>query len=207
MSDGSSGGFAAYFATIDALGRGVEVTDGAGLPLPQEAAITRFIAEARQAHARSNTLFFIGNGGSAAIASHMAIDYSKNGGMRALALNDGAALTCLGNDLGYENVFAGQLTMHARAGDVLVAISSSGRSPSILNAVDVARTRGCFVLTLSGFQPDNPLRTMGDLNLYVANGRYGYVEITHLALCHAMLDMAMERAVPEETTTILETSR
>lgn len=212
-----SDGFAAYFAAVDALGRGVAIADGSGRSLPPDAAIDRFVAQARQAHARGNTLFFIGNGGSAAIASHMAIDYSKNGGMRALALNDGAALTCLGNDLGYENVFARQLDLHARSGDVLIAISSSGRSPNILNAVDTARERGCFILTLSGFRPDNPLRTLGDLNLYVASERYGFVEIAHLTLCHAMLDLAVERAaakpphgspaaVPDAIPT-LETSR
>ncbi len=195
-----SEGFSGYFAKIEALGRNAEATDGRGRALPQAALIDRFIAEARQAHARSNTLFFIGNGGSAGIASHMAIDYSKNGGMRALALNDGAALTCIGNDLGYENVFARQIEMHARPGDLLVAISSSGASPNILNAVAAARARGCFVLTLSGFRPDNPLRRLGDLNLYVASDRYGFVEIAHLALCHAMLDQAMEREAGQTAT-------
>ena len=71
---------------------------------------------------------FVGNGGSAGIASHLAIDFSKNGGLRSLAFNDASALTCLGNDLGYENVFAKQIDFHARAGDLLIAISSSGRS-------------------------------------------------------------------------------
>ena len=136
-------------------------------------------------------MIFIGNGCSAAIASHMAIDYTKNGGIRAMAMNDGSALTCLSNDLGYENVFAKQLEMHARQGDLLVAISSSGSSENILPAVGTARERGCAVITLSGFSPNNPLRQMGDLNLYVPSGEYGFVEVTHLSLCHAMLDLAM----------------
>jgi D-sedoheptulose 7-phosphate isomerase len=132
---------------------------------------------------------FIGNGGSASIASHCAIDYSKNGGIRSLCFNDGAALTCLANDLGYEQVFAQQVDMHARPGDVLVAISSGGASPNILRAVEVARQRGCFVISLSGFAADNPLRSLGDLNYHVPASRYGFVEITHLALCHAILDL------------------
>ena len=65
----------------------------------------------------------------------MAIDFTKNGGLRALAFNDGSTLTCLGNDLGYENVFAKQIELHARPGDMLVAISSSGRSANILKGV------------------------------------------------------------------------
>ena len=73
--------------------------------------------------------------GAPEFASHLAIDFSKNGGLRAMAFNDAAALTCLGNDLGYENVFAKQIEFHGRGGDLLMAISSSGRSPNILEAV------------------------------------------------------------------------
>lgn len=142
-------------------------------------------------HAQGNKLMFIGNGGSAAIASHMATDFTKNGNLRTVAFNDGSMLTCLGNDLGYENVFAKQIEMHARQGDFLVAISSSGRSANILKGVAAARTMGCAVLTLSGFQADNPLRRQGDVNMWVNSGEYGFVEIAHLALCHAILDMAM----------------
>ena len=142
-------------------------------------------------HAQGNKLMFIGNGGSAAIASHMATDFTKNGNLRTVAFNDGSMLTCLGNDLGYENVFAKQIEMHARQGDFLVAISSSGRSANILKGVAAARTMGCAVLTLSGFQADNPLRRQGDVNMWVNSGEYGFVESAHLALCHAILDMAM----------------
>ena len=75
---------------------------------------------------------FIGNGGSAGIASHSAIDFTKNGSMPALAFNDGAALTCLGNDLGYDSVFAAQIEARGRPGDLLIAISSSGKvSPRV----------------------------------------------------------------------------
>jgi D-sedoheptulose 7-phosphate isomerase len=119
----------------------------------------------------------------------MAIDYSKNGGLRSLAFNDGAALTCLGNDLGFENVFAKQIEVHGRGGDLLVAISSSGASANILNAVAEARNADLRVLTFSGFKPDNPLRGLGDLNVYVNSGEYGFVELTHLSLCHAILDI------------------
>jgi D-sedoheptulose 7-phosphate isomerase len=114
-----------------------------------------------------NKIIFVGNGGSAGIASHLAIDFSKNGGLRSLAFNDASALTCLGNDLGYENVFAKQLDFHARPGDLLIAISSSGRSPNILNAVKAARAHDCKVVTFSGFTEENDLRKTGDVNFYI----------------------------------------
>jgi D-sedoheptulose 7-phosphate isomerase len=144
---------------------------------------------ARDTHASGNKIMFVGNGGSAGITSHMAIDFSKCGGVRAIAFNDPASLTCLGNDLGYENIFAQPVSMHGRAGDLLIAISSSGRSPNILNAVTAARENQCRVMTLSGFEPNNPLRAMGDMNLYVPSKSYGFVEITHLALLHTVLDL------------------
>ncbi len=180
-----------YFLELANLGAAARVTTADGREANVGDFVTWTIATARHAHEAGRKLMFVGNGGSSAIASHMAVDYSKNGGMRALAFNDGAFLTCLGNDLGYENVFAKQLDLHANPEDLLLAISSSGRSPNILNAVAVARTRGCHIVTLSGFDPDNPLRRLGDYNLYVPSSSYGFVEISHLAVCHCILDTAM----------------
>ena len=139
----------------------------------------------------SKKIMFIGNGGSAAIASHMAIDYSKNGRLPAIAFNDGPALTCLGNDLGFENVFAEQIKLHGKKGDLLIAISSSGQSSNILKAVSEAHCSKCHVVTMSGFSSNNPLRNEGALNWYVASDEYGFVELLHLTLCHAILDIEM----------------
>lgn len=171
-------------------GRAVVTNEhGAGVDLATfiEIAATRF----RAAASRGGKVMFVGNGGSASIASHMAVDFSKNAGIPALAFNDGATLTCLGNDLGFEQVFARQVEMYGKPEDVLVAISSSGGSPNILRAVGAARRLGLPVLTLSGFKPDNKLRSLGDWNLYVPSVEYGFVEIVHLAVVHAVLDLAM----------------
>jgi D-sedoheptulose 7-phosphate isomerase len=105
-----------------------------------------------------------------------------------LSLHDGAVLTCLGNDFGFEYVFSKQLEFHAREGDVLIAISSSGRSADILRAVEMATEKGMYVCTLSGFAPDNPLRKMGDLNWYVPSLEYGFVELAHQIIIHCALD-------------------
>jgi D-sedoheptulose 7-phosphate isomerase len=177
-----------YFVTLSDLLCQVEVTSSAGQRVELADAATALMERARATHAAGNKLIFVGNGGSAAIASHMATDYSKNGGVRALALNDASMLTCLGNDLGYDRVFAKQIELHARSGDLVIAISSSGRSANILNAVDAAAAAGCTIATMSGFTPDNPLRRKGEWNFYVASDRYGFVEIGHLTICHAVLD-------------------
>lgn len=166
-------------------------SDGIGDSLSCDAAFSAFVAEVEGARARAGKIMFVGNGGSAAIASHMATDYGKNGGFRATAFNDGAALTCLANDLGYENVFKKQIEMLGDAADLLVAISSSGNSRNILLGVEAARALGCRVVTLSGFDAGNQLRRKGDINFYVDNAEYGFVEISHLAICHAVLDVSM----------------
>lgn len=180
-----------YFSTLSRLAASAETTRRDGVAMPLAQAFEECIVAARSAVTAGNKLMFIGNGGSAGIASHAAIDYTKNGGLPALAFNDGAALTCLGNDYGYEHVFSKQIEAYGRPNDMLVAISSSGRSPNILRAIDAARAKDCVVLTLSGFSADNPLRASGDVNFYVASDQYGFVELSHMALLHAMLDLAM----------------
>jgi D-sedoheptulose 7-phosphate isomerase len=79
----------------------------------------------------------------------------------------------------------------------VIAISSSGRSANILNAVKAARVAECRVVTFSGLTPDNPLRGLGDTNFYIASDRYGFVEIGHLTICHAILDFICGLRVPD----------
>jgi D-sedoheptulose 7-phosphate isomerase len=178
-----------YFQTLGSLGETLVASDGAGREVSAQDALDWAVARAQSTHAAGHKLVFVGNGGSAAIASHMATDYSKNGRLRSMALNDGAMLTCLANDLGFENVFAHQIEMHGKQGDLLIAISSSGNSQNIINAVRQAREQGMTVMTLSGFKPNNKLRSLGDMNLHLPDERYGFVEIGHLAVCHAILDI------------------
>lgn len=175
-----------YFAKLSDSLNSCMVTGESG-PVISDA-FTKIIGLFKQCHEDGNTVWFIGNGGSSSIASHMAIDYSKNGHIRSMAFNDVAAITCMGNDVGYENIFAQQLEYQFKPGDILVAISSSGKSPNILNAVNTAKKLG-RVITLSGFSPNNPLREMGDINFYVSESEYGLVEICHLTILHCILDI------------------
>jgi D-sedoheptulose 7-phosphate isomerase len=188
----------AYFRELKQLASATRVTNARGEGIGLAQGIAWAVEQARAAHGRGNKLMVIGNGGSAAIASHLATDYTKNGGIRTLAFNDGAMLTCLANDLGYEEVFAKQIAMFAQKGDLLVAISSSGKSSNILKGAAAARDAGSQVVTFTGFDPQNPLRRAGDVNFYVAAAQYGFVEILHLTLCHAILDILMGWRPSEE---------
>lgn len=136
--------------------------------------------------------FFIGNGGSAAIASHMAADWLKAGGVAAMSFNEPALITALANDLGYQHAFSQPLDRHGKRDDLLFAISSSGESWSVINAAFTAHRLGMKIITLSGFAPDNPLHDAGSVNFHVASNQYGLVEVAHHAICHAILDAVID---------------
>lgn len=138
-------------------------------------------------------VIIVGNGGSASIANHMAIDLWKNCGIRAVSFSDSSLLTCIGNDYGYQSIFEKPIEMFADRGDVVIAISSSGMSENILRAVSAAKESGCEVITMSGFKEENKLRLAGDINFFVSSGSYGYVEVSHSVLCHYVSDMLVER--------------
>lgn len=134
-------------------------------------------------------VFFAGNGASATIAAHAATDLTKTLKMKGLFCGDSGLLTCISNDLGFEQVYAYPFNIMAEDGDALVAISSSGRSPNILQVAKTAKEKECPVITLSGFSPDNPLRTLGTVNFHVPSDRYGLVEVAHTLIIHWIVDM------------------
>mgnify|MGYP001593671918 FL=1 len=152
---------------------------------------------------KGQRLIVVGNGGSAAIAIHTLADYANAGGLKTVDLFNPSLLTCMANDYGYENVFSKPIEMLAEQGDILFAISSSGKSPNILNACESALAKKCQVVTFSGFSPDNPLRKSGHLNFYVPSTHYGFVELSHQILIHCVLDLFVRANVYEEARELL----
>lgn len=136
-------------------------------------------------------LYFAGNGGSASITSHLALDFWKNANIKASAFNDSSLLTAVGNDIGFEYVFSKPIEMFAEVGDMIIAISSSGNSQNIINAVIAGKQKGCYVVTLSGFSEENKLKQLGDMNFHVASYSYGLVEVLHTFIIHQLLDYKM----------------
>jgi D-sedoheptulose 7-phosphate isomerase len=125
-------------------------------------------------------LIFAGNGASASISSHAATDFTRHAKVRTICFNDHNLITCFANDYGYENWVARALEAYADSGDVVVLISSSGRSPNIVNAARYARSNGFQVVSFTGFSPDNPLRHIGNLNFWLNSNTYNVIESTHL---------------------------
>lgn len=154
----------------------------------------RLLVDTFTAHKeRKSQLFFIGNGGSSAIASHMTADYMKNGGMNTYSLYDNAVTTCMGNDYGYEYIFSRPMEFLIREGDLLVAISSSGNSSNIVNAIETARIKEASVITFTGFEESNKAKQMGDVNVYVPCKKYGIVESIHNLMLQQVVDLIMDR--------------
>jgi D-sedoheptulose 7-phosphate isomerase len=182
-----------YYDELEAIIKKIKAVDKSGSKISFDQAVQNAMDLILKQHAAGKKLMFIGNGGSAGIASHMAVDFWKNGGIKAIAFNDPSLLTCISNDCGYQSVFEKPVEMFAEAGDILIAISSSGRSENIQNGVKAARAKGCLVVTLSGFNADNPLCKTGDINFYVPSGAYGHVEVVHQTILHYLLDMIIEK--------------
>ncbi len=178
-----------YYNGLTELTRSIRVTDKEGEKIEFPRGIEKVVNLILSQEESGNKLMFIGNGASAAISSHMSTDFWKTCGIRAIAFNDSSLLTCLGNDFGYEHIFEKSIEMFADRGDILVAISSSGKSENIIRGVNSAKLKECSVITLSGFKEDNPLSTAGDFNFYVPAQEYGPVEVIHHSVCHCILDV------------------
>ncbi len=157
-------------------------------------AIRLVVSQILDIQSSSGKILFAGNGGSAGITSHLALDFWKNGKVKALAFNDPSLLTALGNDIGYEYVFSKPIEVFGEENDVVFAISSSGNSQNILNAAKMGKQRKCFVVTLSGFSLDNKLIGLGDINFYVDSSSYGIVEVLHTLIIHNVLDQKLYEA-------------
>ncbi len=138
-------------------------------------------------------IFFIGNGGSCAIASHMTADFMKNGGMNTCSLYDGAVVTCIGNDCGYEYIFSKPMEFLVSENDLVVVISSSGNSQNIINAIGTAKGKKASVITFTGFLANNKVKQMGDINVYVPSEKYGIVESIHNLILQQIVDLIMEK--------------
>ncbi len=165
-----------------------QITPMNGVQLEAEAGISQMLSVLERARSNRASVYVIGNGGSAAVAGHLVNDLVKVGHVRAFTLHDSSLLTCLANDYGWDNAYAQALAQMALPGDVLIAISSSGRSMNIRNAAAQLWGKGGTVITLSGFAADNPLRALGDLNVWVDSSDYGMVEVGHQFILHHLSD-------------------
>ena len=145
-----------------------------------------------EVNSKKKKVIIFGNGGSAAIASHFSVDLTKNAKLKCLNFNDAGLITCFANDYGFEHWAEKALDFYGDEGDLLIVISSSGKSENMLNAAKAARNLNFHsVVTLTGFSENNPLRKLGDINLWVDNKSYNFVENIHQIWLLAIVDLVI----------------
>jgi D-sedoheptulose 7-phosphate isomerase len=164
------------------------ISDSSFTEIKQELAIDSVIFRLLELRRSKKTLYLIGNGGSNGIISHASVDFINTCKIRAVPLTDSSMITCFANDFGYENVFSTPLEIMIEKNDILIAISSSGNSKNILNAVEIGIKKEASIITFSGFKNNNPLRLLGQYNFWVNSVEYGKVEIAHALLLHLLID-------------------
>lgn len=135
------------------------------------------------------TVFFVGNGAASAIASHAAVDFLKQAKTKTHVFSDASLLSAYANDYGYENTLSGPFERLAGPQDLLVCISVSGESANIVNVAKSAKRNGNKVVTFSGRNPNNSLRALGDINLWVDSKAYNIVEGIHMIWLTAIVDL------------------
>ncbi len=171
-----------------------KVTDGNGQDMSFNEGLELWAVQARRVQQETEgLLFFCGNGASATMAEHMSHDWFQNAVVNTQTCAETSHITAISNDLTYEDVFAYRINRILSDRDILVTISSSGNSPNVVKAIEAARGRGSFIITLSGKGTDNKSRKMGDLNFYVPLQTYGLVESAHAVLLHGALDYFLDK--------------
>src|SRR3989338_3289475 len=155
---------------------------------PQLIELKEMFVKARD---KGQNIIIGGNGGSEAIASHCSVNFTKCAGVRCINFNEADLITCFANDYGYERWLEKALEFYADRGDILILISSSGKSPNMVDAARFACANGWNVVTFTGFSEDNSLKKLGDLNIWVDSRAYNVVEMTHqiwlLAVCDLII--------------------
>jgi len=141
-----------------------------------------------KAKKKNSRVFIFGNGGSAAIASHVSVDLTKNIKIKAMNFNEADLITCFSNDYGYEKWVEKAIDFYANKNDIIILISSSGKSLNMINACRAAKKKKVSkIITFTGNKKNNPLSKLGDINLWVDSNIYNHIENTHqiwlLSIC------------------------
>ena len=169
--------------------------DFSSLLKPNEDVVSKII-KARDilvnAKNNNNKIMIFGNGGSAAIASHVSVDLTKNANIRSVNFNEADLITCFSNDYGYERWIEKAIDFYSDERDVLILISSSGKSKNMINACKAANNKKISnIITFTGHQKNNPLSQLGNINFWIDSRAYNYVENVHqiwlLTICDLII--------------------
>ena len=137
-------------------------------------------------------IIIFGNGGSAAISSHFSVDMTKNANIRCINFNEPDLITCFSNDFGYDNWLSNSIKFYGDKGDILIAISSSGKSKNIVNGCAAAKKKKFSkIITLTGYSINNPVMKKGDINLWINSKAYNFIENIHQFWLLLLVDLVI----------------
>ena len=172
-----------FFSDLD-LAQGFEN----GIENDFEIIISKIISLLKEAKAEKRSVFVIGNGASATMASHVAIDFWKNLKIKAQLFSDAASLTAVGNDISFTKCFSEPLSLYGNSNDLLISISSSGNSENIINGIETANKKNLTTISLTGMKKNNMANSLSNYSLYHPGQSYGSVESAHALILHYIID-------------------
>ena len=138
-------------------------------------------------------VYIVGNGGSSSIASHVSVDFAKVANVPSDTFNNANLITCFANDYGHDNWVKEAIKAYTNQNDILILISSSGKSNNILNAAKYCKENRIPFITLSGFKNDNPLFQLGNVNIHVPSNKYNFIEMAHHIILVSIVDIFAEK--------------
>ena len=174
--------FSKYFKTIERKISSIDIIQ-----------LEQFAEIALKTHYAGKKIIIFGNGGSAAMASHVAVDFTKAAGIRAMNFNEADLITCFANDYGYENWVAKAFEAYADSGDLAILISSSGKSDNIIKAAQYCKENNYDLITFSGFDRNNDLCKLGKINFFIDSKNYNYVEMSHHIILVSIVDIFAQK--------------
>ena len=133
-------------------------------------------------------IYLAGNGASSSIADHISVDFLKAAKISSMTFNNSNLITCFSNDYGYDNWIKESIKSFYQNGDLIILISSSGKSKNIINAGKYCKDKQINLITLSGFSSKNPLKKLGNANFYIKSNKYNHIEIAHHIILVSIVD-------------------
>ena len=140
-------------------------------------------------------VFIVGNGGSSSIASHVSVDFAKVANVPSNTFNNANLITCFANDYGHDNWIKEAVKAYMQKNDILILISSSGNSINIINAAKYCNENNIPLITFSGFDKENYLAKLGDINIHINSNNYNYIEMSHHIILLSIVDIFAENLI------------
>ena len=142
---------------------------------------------------KGSKVCIVGNGGSASISSHVSVDFAKVAGVKSSTFNNANLITCFANDYKYENWVVEAIKAYSNKKDLIILISSSGTSLNIVNAAKFCKDNKINSITFSGFDENNPLSKLGNVNFHIKSNEYNYIEMCHHIILVALVDIFVKK--------------